>query len=138
MADEAFEPANQDERLEAVVRPGERAAHHGPETEADVTDALADPARLRRELASRDASRATAGGQQGGQHAQRRRLARTIGAEEPEDLASPHVQVDAGHRLDLSPARLEDATQSARLDYSFRGGPAHRRKFCLMRQLHRG
>src|SRR5439155_1706480 len=31
---------------------------------ADVTDALADPARLRRELASRDASRATAGGQQ--------------------------------------------------------------------------
>ena len=48
---------------------------------------------------------AGAGLQQAGEHADRRRLARAVGAEEPEHLAGPHVEgdvIDRGEPAELA------------------------------------
>src|SRR5262245_2067433 len=67
--------------------------------------------------------------EEAGQQVERGGLARAVGADEPEDLALGHRQVEAAHRLDAAealgqPARLE---QRARAHRTPPPGPSARR-----------
>src|SRR6266571_3340439 len=86
----------------------------------DVADPLADPARLRRQLAAGHSGGAAARRQEGGEHTQGGGLPRAVRSEEAEDLAPIDDEVHARHRLDLPAARLEYPAQTARLNNRFR------------------
>jgi hypothetical protein len=92
-----------------------------------VADPLAHLGLLPKEIEPGNPCRAPAGPQEGGQHAQRRRLARAIGSQEAEDLARGDGQVDSGDGLDDPLAGLEDASQTAGFDD--RQGAVHNKLF---------
>src|SRR5665213_4316929 len=82
---------------------------------ADVADAASHQASLGEQVGARDHGLTARRREQGREHAQRRRLARAVGAEEAEDLAVAHLEVDATHGLDgASAAGGERAPKPAR------------------------
>ena len=81
----------------------------------DVTDAAPYVLRLRDHVVTGHHGRAGGGPQQRGQHPKRRRLARTVGAEETDDLPLRDVEIDAVDGLHLGAVSallgVEDCTR---------------------------
>ena len=65
-----------------------------------VADAAADLGGVARQVDARDPGVARRRADERREHAQRRRLAGAVGAEEAEDLAGADLEVDAAHGLD--------------------------------------
>jgi hypothetical protein len=82
----------------------------------DVADPAADAHRVAQQVCPRHRPGPRRRGQQGGQHVQRRRLARAVRPEEADDLAVMHGQVDPSHGLYHAPAAPEGPRETARLD----------------------
>ena len=75
---------------------------------AGQADALAQGGGVADGVQARDADRAGVRAQQRGEHADRRRLARAVGAEQAEHRAGLDLEVDAVERADLA-ERLDEA-----------------------------
>ena len=106
----------------------------GPPGLAHVPDPFSDLVRLGGEIAGGDSRRAAAWRQEGGQHAQRGRLACAVRSEEAEDLAPAHAEVDTDHGFDQTLPGLKNAPQTVRLDYRFRILGVHPPRFSPMPQ----
>ena len=79
----------------------------GPVLLSDVADAVAYARGIGCHVEARDRRGSRGRRQEAGEHAQRRRLARAVGAEERDELALCNVKVDPAHRLDRLLAGLE-------------------------------
>ena len=95
-----------------------RASGCGGAALRDVADPPADADRVGDQVAA--GHRGGAGGrlEQRGQHAQRRRLAGAVGAEEADDLPGLDVEVDADDGVDLLLALAEGAGEPAGVDHA--------------------
>src|SRR5262249_30976981 len=87
--------------LEGELGAGRRATI-GTALLTHVANALANPVGLRSKVPAGHPGLTGARRQERSKHAQRRRLARPVGAEEAEDLAGADDKVDAGHSHDLA------------------------------------
>ena len=94
-----------------VAQPAERAVHH--RVLEDDAARLARRERFTRDVEARDARASGARHDRRRQHADRRRLAGAVGAEQAEDLARGDGEVDALHGLDAAGIGL---SQAAHLD----------------------
>ena len=92
-----------------------------------VADPAADLLRILGEVGAGDGRRPAGGLEERREHAQGRRLAGAVGAEEAEDLAGPDLEVHAAHGLDILPlaADLERPPQLVGLDHQ-----GHRARSC--------
>ena len=117
---EAEEPSLQDEKLAA------RLARVEPGLLQRDADPAPDLVRLAGHVHAGDARAPGRDRQQRGEHADGRRLAGAVRAEEPEDPARVDAQVHAAHRLDVPVAAAEVLDQRLRLDGRARRRPAVR------------
>ena len=83
----------------------------------DIADPPPDLARVRTKVDAGDGRRTGGRTEQGGEHAQRRGLARTVGSEQTDDLPGADLEVDALHGSDGAGLGLERAGQAVRLDH---------------------
>lgn len=92
-----FDPVQLGE-VAQVVEGGEPVVQ-APVAAEDVTDPAAYGHGVGRHVMAEDTSRAGGGQQQGVEHLDGRGLARTVGAEQSEQLAARHLETDAAHGL---------------------------------------
>ena len=93
-----------------------------------VADPPADADRVGDQVAAGDRGGAGGGFEQRGQHAQRRRLAGAVGAEEADDLTGLDVEVDPDDGVDLLLALAEGAGEPAGVDHVRQLAHGHRQE----------